>query len=188
MRINPHLLLCAAISALAFPLAAQACNPIETLFGCRESSVAPRPTRSNRMSMLNRRQSTPSGSMLEPARPKSPNARPRCRRRRAWPTHRSNILRRTKLCAAATSSSPRVAFWSSTATSENLPRWTPGIPPAGKPRWPRSKRPAAALRLRPGNRLRPWPNGARRSARNWFRTTTWSGPYPSALPPIADLD
>jgi hypothetical protein len=41
MRINPHLLLCAAISALAFPLAAQACNPIETLFGCRESTVAP---------------------------------------------------------------------------------------------------------------------------------------------------
>jgi hypothetical protein len=39
MRLN-HLLLCAAIS-LAFPAAAQACNPIEILFGCRQASVAP---------------------------------------------------------------------------------------------------------------------------------------------------
>jgi hypothetical protein len=39
MRLN-HLLLC-AISALAFPAAAQACNPIEILFGCRQASVAP---------------------------------------------------------------------------------------------------------------------------------------------------
>jgi hypothetical protein len=41
MRLTPRLLLCAAISALAFPVAAQACNPIEAFFGCREPSVAP---------------------------------------------------------------------------------------------------------------------------------------------------
>jgi hypothetical protein len=41
MRNNPRLLLCAAISALAFPLAAQACSPLEAFFGCRESRVAP---------------------------------------------------------------------------------------------------------------------------------------------------
>ena len=41
MRLNPRLLFCAAISALAFPAAAQACNPIEILFGCRQPSVAP---------------------------------------------------------------------------------------------------------------------------------------------------
>ena len=41
MRLNPRLLLCAAISALACPVAAQACNPIEAFFGCREPSVAP---------------------------------------------------------------------------------------------------------------------------------------------------
>jgi hypothetical protein len=40
MRLNP-LVLCAAISALTFPVAAQACNPIEILFGCRQASVAP---------------------------------------------------------------------------------------------------------------------------------------------------
>jgi hypothetical protein len=41
MRNNPGLLLCAAISALAFPLAAQACSPLEAFFGCREASVTP---------------------------------------------------------------------------------------------------------------------------------------------------
>jgi hypothetical protein len=40
MRLN-HMLLCAAISAPAFPAAAQACNPIEILFGCRQASVVP---------------------------------------------------------------------------------------------------------------------------------------------------
>jgi hypothetical protein len=42
MRPTPRLLLCVAISALAFPVAAQACNPIEMLFGCREAPAAPK--------------------------------------------------------------------------------------------------------------------------------------------------
>ena len=41
MRLAPRLIFCAAISTLAFPAAAQACNPIEIFFGCRQPSVAP---------------------------------------------------------------------------------------------------------------------------------------------------
>jgi hypothetical protein len=40
MRLAPRLIFCAAISTLAFPAAAQACNPIEIFFGCRQPNVA----------------------------------------------------------------------------------------------------------------------------------------------------
>ncbi len=48
MRFKPRLLLCAAISTLVFPALAQACNPIELLFGCRQATVAPTPHRAAR--------------------------------------------------------------------------------------------------------------------------------------------
>jgi hypothetical protein len=43
MRLTSHLIFCAAISTLAFPAVAQACNPIEIFFGCRQTSVAAAP-------------------------------------------------------------------------------------------------------------------------------------------------